>query len=55
MDPVDVAALLVEAIADERFLIETTPGDGARSLRAKADDYDAWIDLTGQSFPSAMT
>lgn len=55
MDPVDVAALLVEAIADERFLIETTPGDGARSLRAKADDYDAWIDLTGQSFPSTMT
>lgn len=45
--PEDVAALLVEAIRAEKFLIETEPGGGAASLRAKADDYDAWIDSVG--------
>jgi hypothetical protein len=52
MSPEDVASLLVEAIRDERFLIETTPGAGAESLRAKADDYDAWIAAMGRGFPA---
>jgi NAD(P)-dependent dehydrogenase (short-subunit alcohol dehydrogenase family) len=52
MSPEDVASVLVDAIRAEKFLIETEPGSGAASLRAKADDYDAWIDQTAT--PSRM-
>ncbi len=50
MKPEDVADLLVAAIAEERFLIETEPGSGASALQAKAADYDSWIDTMGASF-----
>jgi NAD(P)-dependent dehydrogenase (short-subunit alcohol dehydrogenase family) len=42
--PEQVADLLVRAIDEERFLIETHPESGSAALLAKAQDYDAWID-----------
>ena len=39
-----VADLLVDAIDDERFLVQTHPEYGTAILAAKAQDYDAWIE-----------
>ena len=42
LTPEQVADVVVEGMAAERFLITTQPG-AERSLAAKAADYDAWI------------
>jgi NAD(P)-dependent dehydrogenase (short-subunit alcohol dehydrogenase family) len=42
--PEEVANLLVQAIDEERFLIQTHPESGSAALMAKAEDYEAWID-----------
>jgi hypothetical protein len=41
-EPEDVAAAVVEALRDERFLILPHP-EVADYFRRKADDYDRWL------------
>lgn len=48
LTPEQVADLLVEGIAQERFLI-LSPGGTAQSLIDKGTDYDAWLRSTSPS------
>ncbi|CAB4364245.1 MAG: SDR family NAD(P)-dependent oxidoreductase [Actinobacteria bacterium] len=43
LTPEEVAALLVDAIGDERFLITDNSPGGADALQKKATSYDGWI------------
>lgn len=43
LTPEQVAALMVEAIGDERFLVVDGSPGGAEALQRKADDYGGWI------------
>ena len=50
LTPEQVADLLVRSIGDERFLIVDGSPGGADTVKAKADDYDGWIEQMGAMF-----
>ena len=49
LTPDQVADVVVNGIADERFLIVTQPGS-ERALIGKGTDYDSWIDQAASRF-----